>query len=70
MGEVAGRTAVVDDARTDEFDEPLRVFATGYSATGLRDHRRSREEFHYSRLEDYLVRLEGKEARREYYSRL
>jgi hypothetical protein len=39
MGEAAGRTAVVYDARADEFDEPLRVFVTGYSATGLRNRR-------------------------------
>jgi hypothetical protein len=63
MGEVAGHTAVVYDARADEFDEPLRVFVTGYSATRLRDLR-------YSWLEDYLARLDGKEARQEYYSRL
>ena len=70
MGAAAGRTAVVYNARADEFDEPLRVFVSGYSATGLRDRRRSREELHYSWLEDYLARLDGKEARREYYSRL
>ncbi len=70
MGEAAGRTAVVYDARPDEFDEPLRVFVTGYSATGLRDCRRSRGDLRYSWLEDYLSRLDGKEARREYYSRL
>jgi hypothetical protein len=63
MGEAAGRTAVVYDARADEFDEPLRVFVTGDSATRLRDLR-------YSWLEDYLARLDGKEARQEYYSRL
>ena len=70
MGEAAGRTAVVYDARADEFDEPLRVFVTGYFATGLRDRRRSREDLRYSWLEDYLSRLDGKEARQEYYSRL
>ena len=70
MGEVAGRTAVVYDARADEFDEPLRVFVNGYSATGLRDRWRSRGDLCYSWLEDYLSRLDGKEARREYYSRL
>ncbi len=70
MGEAAGRTAVVYDARADEFDEPLRVFVTGYFATGLRGRWRSRGDLRYSWLEDYLVRLEGKEARREYYSRL
>jgi len=70
MGEVAGRTTTIHDARADEFDEPLRVFVTGYSATGSRDRRRSREDFRYSWLEDYLSRLDGKEARREYYSRL
>jgi hypothetical protein len=70
MGEAAGRTAVVYDARADEFDEPLRVFMTGFSATGLRDRRRSRGDLRYSWLEDYLSRLDGKEARREYYSRL
>ncbi len=42
MGEAAGRTAVVYDACADEFDEPLRVFVTGYSATGLPDRRRRR----------------------------
>ncbi len=70
MGEAAGRTAVVYDARADEFDEPLRVFVTGYSATGLLDRRCSRGNLRYSWLEDYLSRLDGKEARREYYSRL
>lgn len=65
MGEAAGRTAVVYDARADEFDEPLRVFVTG-----LRDRQRSRGDLRYSWLEDYLSRLDGKEARREYYSRL
>jgi len=70
MGEAAGRAAVVYDARADEFDEPLRVFVTGYSATGLRDRRYSRGDTRYSWLEDYLSRLDGKEARREYYSRL
>jgi hypothetical protein len=48
----------------------LRVFVTGYSATGLRDRRCSRGDLRYSWLEDYLSRLDGKEARREYYSRL
>ncbi len=61
---------MVYDARADESDESLRVFAIGYFATGLRDHRRSRGEFRYSWLEDYLAWLDGKEARREYYSRL
>jgi hypothetical protein len=70
MGEVAGHTAVVYDARADEFDEPLRVFMTGFSTTGHRDRRRSRGDLRYSWLEDYLSRLDGKEARREYYSRL
>ena len=70
MREAAGRTAVVYDARADEFDEPLRVFASGYSATESRDHRRSWGDLRYSWLEDYLARLDGKEARREYYSRL
>ncbi|MDQ3286288.1 MAG: hypothetical protein M3P92_11440 [Actinomycetota bacterium] len=70
MGETAGRTAVVYDARADEFDEPLHVFMSGYSSSGVRDRRRSRGEFHYSWLEDYLARLDGKEARREYYARL
>jgi hypothetical protein len=70
MGEAAGRTAVVYNARADEFNEPLRVFVTGHSATEPRDRRRSREDLRYSWLEDYLSRLEGKEARREYYSRL
>lgn len=70
MGEAAGHTAVVYDARADEFDEPLRVFVTGYSATGLRDSRRLRGNLRYSWLEDYLARLDSKEARREYYSRL
>ena len=70
MGEAAGHTAVVYDARADEFDEPLRVFVTGYSATGLRNRRRSQEYRRYSWLEDYLARLDGKEVRREYYSRL
>ena len=68
MGEAAGRTAVVYDARADEFDEPLRVFVAGCPATGLRDRRRSRGNLRYSWLEDYLSRLDGKEARREYYS--
>jgi hypothetical protein len=31
---------------------------------------RSMEERHYSWLEDHLARLEGKEARGEYYARL
>jgi hypothetical protein len=70
MGEAAGRTAVVYDARADEFEEPLGVFMTGFSATGLRDRRRSRGDLRYSWLEDYLSRLDGKEARRDYYSRL
>ena len=70
MGEAAGRTAVIYDARADEFEEPLRVFMTGFSATGLRDRRRSRGDLRYSWLEDYLSRLDGKEARRHYYSRL
>ena len=70
MGEAAGRSAVVYDARADEFDEPLRVFVTRYSTTELRDRRCTREDLRYSWLEDYLARLDGKEARREYYSRL
>jgi hypothetical protein len=70
MAEEAGRTAVVYDARADELDEPLRVFMTGFSATELRERRRSRGDLRYSWLEDYLSRLDGKEARREYYSRL
>jgi hypothetical protein len=70
MGEAAGRRAVVYDARADEFDEPLRVFVTRYSAAELRNRRRTREDLRYSWLEDYLSRLDGKEARREYYSRL
>ena len=70
MGEAAGCTAVVYNARADEFDEPLRVFVSGYSATGLCDRRRSRGDLRYSWLEDYLTLLDGKEARREYYSRL
>ena len=48
MGEAAGRTAVVYDARADEFDEPWRVFMTGFSATGLQDRRRSRGDLRYS----------------------
>lgn len=70
MGEAAGCTAVGYDARADEFDEPLRVFLTGYSATELRDRRRSLGDLRYSWLEDYLARLDGKVARREYYSPL
>jgi hypothetical protein len=70
MGEAAGRTAVVYDVCADEFDKPLRVFVTGYSATGLRNRQRSREYRRYLWLEYYLARLDGKEARREYYSRL
>ena len=70
MAEEAGRTAVVYDARADEFDEPLRVFVAGYSATELRVRRRPRVTLRYSWLEDYLARLDGKEVRREYYSRL
>ena len=45
MGEAAGRTAVVYDARADELEEPLRVFVTGYSVTGLPDSRRQRGTF-------------------------
>jgi hypothetical protein len=48
MADEAGRTAVVYDARADEFDEPLRVFVTGYSATELRDRRRPRGNLRYS----------------------
>ncbi len=70
MGEAAGRTAVVYGARAEELDEPLRVPVSGYFATGVRDRRRSQGDPRYSWLEDYLVRLDGKEARREYYSRL
>ena len=64
MAEEAGRTAVVYDARAYEFDEPLRVFVTGYSGTELRDRRRLRGNLRYSWLEDYLARLDGKEVRR------
>ena len=64
MAEEAGRTAVVYDARAYEFDEPLRVFVTEYSATELRDRRRLRGNLRYSWLEDYLARLDGKEVRR------
>jgi hypothetical protein len=46
-------------------DEPLCVFVTGYSAIGLRDRRRQAVNLRYSWLEDYLARLDGKEARRE-----
>jgi hypothetical protein len=48
IADEAGRTAVVYDARADEFDEPLRVFVTGYSATELRDRRRPRGNLRYS----------------------
>ncbi len=42
----------------------------GCTIVGRREARRPEKEHRYSWLEDYLERLEGKEARREYYARL
>lgn len=68
MGEIAGRTAVVHGgSRAGGMDEPGRVASVGSAATGFRGSRRLEEDLRYSWLEDYLVRLDGKEARREYY---
>jgi hypothetical protein len=45
--------------------------AAGLQAAGRRARAGGPEEDgHYSWLEDYLVTLEGKEAREEYYARL
>lgn len=51
---------------------PARPVAAGRCASEKVDSasRISREDHRYSWLEDHLTRLEGKEARGEYYARL
>jgi hypothetical protein len=65
MGEAIGGTVVFhSDVRDGELDElariPTMTFAEDY-------HRGPGENRGYSWLEDYLARLDGKEARQEYY---
>lgn len=69
MGERAGSVApFYDTAHIGEPDEPVQVFMIGSGATGLGSSRRPEEGLRYSWLADYLERLDGKEARRIYYS--
>lgn len=69
MGERAGSVAVVHDiAHAGESNEPVQVLLTGSVETGLGSSRYPEEGLRYSWLADYLERLDGKEARRIYYS--
>ena len=59
--------ALIDLAYTpDRFARPA---AAGRCENGS-GPRTSREDYRYSWIEDHLSRLEGKEARGEYYARL
>jgi hypothetical protein len=49
-----------------ETEEPVRIAAE----VRRREPRGSEEDRRYSWLEDHLARLDGKEARGEYYARL
>lgn len=64
----AGPEAFIDLGDTPE-DRLARSAAAGRCANGS-VLRTSREDHRYSWLEDHLSRLEGKEARGEYYARL
>ncbi len=71
MVEAARRVAVVrGGSRAGKEYEPVLVTTARPAATGFRSSYHVEENLRYSWLEDYLVRLDGKEARREYYSRL
>ena len=65
MREATGGTVVFhSDVRDSELDELARI-PTMSSAEDY--HRGHEEDRGYSWLEDYLARLDGKEARQEYY---
>jgi hypothetical protein len=64
MREATGGTVVFhSDVRDDELDELARIPTT----SSAEDHRGPEEDRGYSWLADYLTRLDGKEARQEYY---
>lgn len=48
MGEAAGRTAVVYDARAGELEEPVLVATARPAATGFRSSQRLEEDLRYS----------------------
>ncbi len=56
----------IDNARSHHSKAAIRHHASGYT----RETRSPEAKRQYSWLDDYLVRLEGKEARHEYYARL
>ena len=64
MREATGGTVVFhSDVRDGELDELARI----PTMSSAEDHRGPEEERGYSWLADYLARLDGKEARQEYY---
>jgi hypothetical protein len=64
MREATGGTVVFhSDVRDAELDELARI----PTMSSAEDYRCSEEDRVYSWLEDYLARLDGKEARQEYY---
>jgi len=67
MGEATGGTVVFhSDVRAGDLDELARI----PTMPSAEDYRGPEEDRGYSWLEDYLARLDGKEARQEYYLRL
>ena len=56
--------AATRDAGSYEMEEPVRIAAAGRR----REPRGQEENRRYSWLEDHLARLDGKEARGEYYA--
>jgi hypothetical protein len=64
---VGGMMALRKNVRAGQPNEPVRIPTMGASETGLRDQPGPEEERGYSWLEDYLVRLDGKEALQGYY---
>ncbi len=56
--------------RAGQPNEPVRIPTMRSAGIGLQDHRGPEEDRGYSWLEDYLARLDGKEAGQEYYARL
>jgi hypothetical protein len=64
MGEATGGTVVFhSDVRDGELDELARI----PTMTSAEDYWGPEEDRGYSWLEDYFARLDGKEARQEYY---
>ena len=69
-GSATSVAVVYDSAHSCKLSEPERTDATGPEVTALEVDWSPIEESRYSWLTGYLERLDGKEARLEYYAGL